>query len=79
MLTGPHGPQAVSNKTNPLYHRLLTTLDARAGIPAVLNTSFNLDDEPLVNSPEHALASFFRSGLDTLVIGNFMVEKAPTT
>ena len=76
---GSARPQAVSRNTNALYHRLLTMLDARAGIPAVLNTSFNLDDEPLVNSPEHALASFFRSGLDALVIGNFMVEKASCT
>lgn len=75
---GSARPQAVSRKTNPLYHRLLTTLNS-AGIPAVLNTSFNLEDEPLVNSPEHALATFFRSGLDALVIGNFMVEKAPST
>ncbi|MEA2953644.1 MAG: carbamoyltransferase [Alphaproteobacteria bacterium] len=73
---GSARPQAVSRKTNPLFHQLLVRLDIRAGIPAILNTSFNLDDEPLVNSPEHALASFFRSGLDTLVIGNFVVEKA---
>ena len=76
---GSARPQAVSRKTNPLYHQVLTILNTRAGIPAVLNTSFNLDDEPLVNSPEHAVASFFRSGLDALVIGNFMVEKAPST
>jgi carbamoyltransferase len=74
---GSARPQAVSQKTNPLYHQLLTELGTRAGMPAVLNTSFNLDDEPLVNSPEQALATFFRSGLDGLVIGNFMVEKAP--
>ena len=72
---GSARPQAVSQKTNPLYHQLLTTLNTRGGIPAVLNTSFNLDDEPLVNSPQHALATFFRSGLDALVMGNFMVEK----
>lgn len=76
---GSARPQAVSRKTNPLYHQLLTTLDIRAGLPAILNTSFNLDDEPLVNSPEHALATFFRSGLDALVIGRFMVEKAPNS
>jgi carbamoyltransferase len=73
---GSARPQAVSRKTNLLFYQLLATLDTRAGIPAILNTSFNLDDEPLVNSPEHALASFFRSGLDALVIGKFMVEKA---
>lgn len=74
-IDGSARPQAVSQKTNPLYHQLLTTLNTRGGMPAVLNTSFNLDDEPLVNSPEHALATFFRSGLDALVMGNFMVEK----
>jgi carbamoyltransferase len=76
---GSARPQAVSQKTNPLYHQLLTKLNAWAGIPAVLNTSFNLDDEPLVNSPEHALATFFRSGLEALVMGNFMVEKGSIT
>jgi carbamoyltransferase len=75
---GSARPQSVAQKTNPLFHQLLKKLDARTGIPAVLNTSFNLDDEPLVNSPEHALATLFRSGLDALVIGNFMVEKTPS-
>ena len=74
---GSARPQAVSPKTNPLFHRLLATLDVRTGIPVVLNTSFNLDDEPLVNSPDHALATFFRSGLDALLIGHFLVEKRP--
>ena len=72
---GSARPQAVSGKTNPVFHRLLSTLDARTEVPAVLNTSFNLQDEPLVNSPEHALACFFRSELDALVIGTFLVEK----
>jgi carbamoyltransferase len=76
---GSARPQDVGRKTNPLFHQLLATLDARAGLPAILNTSFNLDDEPLVNSPDHAVASFFRSGLDALVIGNFMVQKAPSS
>lgn len=72
---GSARPQTVSRKTNPVFHQLLATLNSRVGLPAVLNTSFNLDDEPLVNSPEHALATFFRSGLDALVLGRFMVEK----
>jgi carbamoyltransferase len=76
---GSARPQAISRKTNALYHQLLTTLNTRGGMPAVLNTSFNLNDEPLVNSPEHALATFFRSGLDALVMGNFLVEKGLIT
>jgi carbamoyltransferase len=72
---GTARPHAVSQKTNAPFHRLLRILEKQAQMPATLNTSFNLDDEPLVNSPDHALATFFRSGLDTLVIGNFMVEK----
>lgn len=74
---GSARPQAVDHETNPLFHRLLATLDSRTGVPVILNTSFNLDDEPLVNSPEHALATFFRSGLDALVMGRFLVEKSP--
>jgi carbamoyltransferase len=76
---GSARPQSVGRKTNPLFHQLLATLDNHIGIPAILNTSFNLDDEPLVNSPEHALSTFFRTGLQTLVIGNFVVEKKSNT
>jgi carbamoyltransferase len=72
---GSARPQAVESDTNPLYHRIISEFYKSTGLPVVLNTSFNLDDEPLVNSPEHAIATFYRSGIDSLVIGSFMVKK----
>lgn len=72
---GSARPQAVSAHANALYHRLIDRFEQLTGLPAVLNTSFNLDDEPLVNTPEHAIATFYRSGIDTLVIGDFIVRK----
>lgn len=68
-------PQAVEVETNPTFHRMIGCFENLTGLPAVLNTSFNLDDEPLVNSPEHAIATFYRSGLDVLIMGNFVVRK----
>ena len=72
---GSARPQAVRPDNNALYHRLICRFEELTGLPAVLNTSFNLNDEPLVNSPEHAIATFYRSGIETLVIGNFVIRK----
>jgi carbamoyltransferase len=44
-------------------------------VPVLLNTSFNLRGEPIVNTPENAFQTFRRSGLDVLVLGNCVVEK----
>ena len=67
--------QTVARDENPLYHRLLEELGARTGIPCVLNTSFNIRGEPIVNSPLDALKCFFTTGLDALVIGRWVLEK----
>ena len=72
---GSARPQAVTAMTNPRFHRLIARFEEASGVPAVLNTSFNLNDEPLVNAPEHAIATFFRSGIETLVIGDYVVRK----
>ncbi len=45
------------------------------GTPVVLNTSFNLKGEPIVNTPAEAYNSFSKSGMDALVLGNYLVEK----
>ncbi len=67
--------QSVTKNTNPKYYRLIKEFAAITGIPAVLNTSFNDAGEPLVNSPRDALKTFFATGIDTLAIGDFLVEK----
>ena len=67
--------QTVSAQTNPRYHKLITALGALNGVPVVLNTSFNVMGEPMVESPMDALRCFFTTGLDDLVIGNYLVSK----
>ncbi len=68
--------QTVAREDNPLYHRLLVELGRHTGIPCVLNTSFNIRGEPIVNSPSDALKCYFTTGLDALVIDRFVLEKS---
>jgi carbamoyltransferase len=68
-------PQTVSRKTNPLYWKLIDAFKTLSGVPGVLNTSFNIKGEPVVCSPSDALRCFFGTGLDVLVIGDYIVEK----
>jgi carbamoyltransferase len=67
--------QTVNKKTNPLYHSLIYKLGEKTGVPVVLNTSFNIQGEPVVESPKDALRCFYSTGLDALVIGNYILEK----
>lgn len=62
--------QTVAPAANPLFHRLLLAFERRCGLPVVLNTSFNVQGEPIVNTPRQALACFLETGMDDLVIGN---------
>ena len=70
--------QTVRRETNPLYHALISDLGRRTGVPVVLNTSFNIQGEPVVESPVDAIRCFFSTGLDALAIGPFIVVKRPT-
>ncbi len=67
--------QTVSESSNALYHGLISRFERASGVPVVLNTSFNLRGEPIVNSPAEALSTFVRSDMDMLVLGNVIVEK----
>ncbi|MEC7946600.1 MAG: carbamoyltransferase N-terminal domain-containing protein [Myxococcota bacterium] len=67
--------QAVHAETNPRFHALLHAFGEKTGTPVLLNTSFNLKGEPIVNTAVDALATFDRSGLDVLVLGNLRIEK----
>ena len=53
----------------------LKKLKEKSGIGIVLNTSFNLKGEPIVNTPEDAIRTFYSSGLDVLCLGNFIIKK----
>jgi carbamoyltransferase len=68
-------PQTVSRDAGTRYAELVAHLGVLTGVPVVLNTSFNIGDEPIVLSPSDAIRSFFASGLDALVIGDSIVEK----
>jgi carbamoyltransferase len=72
---GSARPQTVDKDVNPLYWRLIREFANRTGIPVVMNTSFNLRGEPIVCTPTDAIRTFFSSGMDALVIGDFIVEK----
>ena len=72
---GSARPQTVERDVNPLYWRLISEFGRRTGVPVVMNTSFNLRGEPIVNSPADAVRTFFSSGMDALLIGNFLVGK----
>jgi carbamoyltransferase len=72
---GSARPQTVEKTANPVYWRLIDEFGKRTGVPVVLNTSFNLRGEAIVNTPTDAIRTFFSSGMDGLVVGNFLVEK----
>ena len=67
--------QTVNQKQNPLYYDLLLQLKAKTGLGVCLNTSFNLKYEPIVSTPQQAIATYFASGLDALIIGNYLIKK----
>jgi hypothetical protein len=69
--------QTVSRATNPLYWSLIRKFADRTGVPVVLNTSFNLKGDPIVNTTKDAIQTFYASGLDALIIGPFCIDKSP--
>ena len=72
---GSSRPQVVHEDTAPRYYRLIKAFEVATGFPLLLNTSFNLKGEPIVSTPDDAVRTFQRSGLDTLVMENFLVSK----
>lgn len=69
--------QTVDAERMPALHDLLREFESLTGHPVLINTSFNLNGEPMVNSPEDALRTFHTCGMDALVLGNFLLTKVP--
>jgi carbamoyltransferase len=67
--------QTIRHEWNPLYYRVVRRFGEETGVPVLLNTSFNLRGEPIVNTPANALNTFGKSGLDTLYMGHFVIRK----
>jgi len=72
---GTTRPQTLQRKHNPLYYDLIKKFGKITGTPVLLNTSFNLAGEPIVNTPAEAIKDFYGSGMDYLAIGNYLVKK----
>ena len=67
--------QTVHKETNKKYYNLIKMFKEKTGCPVIVNTSFNVRGEPIVNSPEDAFNCFMGTELDKLVIGNFYLDK----
>jgi carbamoyltransferase len=67
--------QTVEHLANPRYYGLIERFGELTGVPVLLNTSFNLRGEPIVTTPQNALNTFYKSGLDLLVLDDFVVRK----
>ncbi len=72
---GTARPQFVDKNIHPRYYRLIESFGKKTGIAVLLNTSFNLKGEPIVNTTKEALDTFKCSGIDMLVVDNFLIEK----
>ena len=70
---GTARPQLVTRESNPSFHHVLREYYALTGIPSVINTSFNMHEEPIVCTPEDAVRAFLQGNLDYLAIGDFLV------
>ena len=67
--------QTIKREDHPLYYDLIHEFYKLTGVPVIINTSFNVRGEPIVGNPKDAFQCFMGTHMDTLVIGNFLLEK----
>ena len=67
--------QTVNKEINPLFHAIIERFFELSGVPAVLNTSFNVRGQPIVETPLDALGTFYSTGLDALVLDRYLIRK----
>ena len=68
--------QTVEEKDNPRMYDLLKRFSTYSGVPVLINTSFNDNNEPIVETPFDAINSFLRTELDMLIIGDIIIERS---
>ena len=73
-IDGTARPQLVSEQDNPSYYRVISEFRQRTGLPAVVNTSFNIHEEPIVCTPQDSIRAFQLGHLDVLAIGSFIAK-----
>ena len=67
--------QTVNKNINRLYYKLIEAFEKKTNCPLLVNTSFNVRGEPIVNTPEDSFKCFMGNDLDFLIIGNCIVDK----
>ena len=67
--------QTITEDMNPRYYHLISEFQKISGVPMIVNTSFNIKGEPIIESPTDAVRCFLGSGIDYLVMNDFVVEK----
>ena len=68
-------PQLIDRQTNPAYYDTLKRYEELTGLPSLVNTSFNMHEEPIVCTPEEAISAYLQSEIDVLVLGNLVTER----
>ena len=68
--------QTVRENDNPLFYKLISEFEKLTDVPILVNTSFNIRSEPIVESPLDAWNCFMGTDLDILIIGNFLLQKS---
>ena len=74
-LDGTGRLHTVDKAVNPLFYRLISEFEKLSGVPVVLNTSFNINGMPLIETPGDAISCFYASGIDALIMDRYLVEK----
>lgn len=72
---GTARPQLVRKESNPKYHALISEYKKLTGIPMVINTSYNVHEEPIVCRPEEAIKSLISGVVDVLAVGDYLAKK----
>ncbi len=71
---GTARPQVLRRQDNPGYYDIIRAYHARTGVPSVINTSFNMHEEPIVRTADEAIRAFQAAGLDALILGPFLIR-----
>ena len=74
---GTARPQFVSQETNPVFWSIIEEFRQLTGVPVIINTSFNVMGEPIINTPQEAIKCFYSTGIDMLVLENCVLKKSP--
>ena len=72
-------PQMVFKKVNPRYYKLIEEFGKITNEYVLLNTSFNIKGEPVICNPREAIKCFYDTGIDILIMGNFLIKKDTIT